>query len=281
MSMPRLSAYAVAAVRAALAAGAIQRRLLGHLTKVEFKGPRDPVTEADRASEDAIVDILREAFPEHAFVGEEGGAQGTSAFTWLIDPLDGTHNYTRGLPWFAVSIALRYRGQTLVAAVYNPVLGEGYAAESGRGAYVRSLRGDEDPREWADLSGWRRLTVSTTARLEDATLGTGFPQTVAETGVNLDHFANLIRASARLRALGSAALSLAAVAAGQMDGYWEIGPKAWDFAAGALLVEEAGGRVTDLRGRPLDLDAGRLLATNGVVHDSVLAVLARGQSGLD
>src|SRR5579875_3469131 len=268
MSMPRLSAYAVAAVRAALAAGAIQRRLLGHLTKVEFKGPRDPVTEADRASEDAIV-------------GEEGGAQGTSAFTWLIDPLDGTHNYTRGLPWFAVSIALRYRGQTLVAAVYNPVLGEGYAAESGRGAYVRSLRGDEDPREWADLSGWRRLTVSTTARLEDATLGTGFPQTVAETGVNLDHFANLIRASARLRALGSAALSLAAVAAGQMDGYWEIGPKAWDFAAGALLVEEAGGRVTDLRGRPLDLDAGRLLATNGVVHDSVLAVLARGQSGLD
>lgn len=279
--MSRLSPYTVAALRAARAAGEIQCRLFGRLTRVEYKGPHDPVTEADRASEDAIVAVLRQAFPDHAFVGEEGGRHGTGPYTWLIDPLDGTHNYARALPWFAVSIALLHEGRTVAAAVYNPILGQGYTAEAGRGAYMRSLRGTDDPGEWADLSGWRRIEVSRTASLDEATLCTGFPASVAETGVNLDHFVNLVRASARLRALGSAALSLAAVAAGQVDGYWEIGPKAWDFAAGALLVEEAGGRVTDLRGRPLQLHGGRLLATNGAVHDRILAVLAQGRSGLD
>ncbi|HEX4836336.1 MAG TPA: inositol monophosphatase family protein [bacterium] len=278
--MPALSSFTLSALRAARAAGEIQRRLLGRLTRVEYKGWHDPVTEADRSSEDAIVAILREAFPDHAFLGEEGGQRGSGAYMWLIDPLDGTHNYARGFPWFGISIALRHSGRILASVIHNPLLDEVYAAESGTGAYAATLRDlSPDPARWADLSLWRRISVSTTQVLREATLATGFPPTVAETRVNLDHFTNLLLAAARVRTIGSAALSLAAVALGQMDGYWEIGPNAWDFAGGALLVEEAGGRVSDLRGRPLESYGGQLLATNGRIHDEVTAVLARGRSG--
>ncbi len=278
--MPALSSFTLSALRAARAAGEIQRRLLGRLTRVEYKGWHDPVTEADRSSEDAIVAILREAFPDHAFLGEEGGQRGSGAYTWLIDPLDGTHNYARSFPWFGISIALRHSGRILASVIHNPLLDEVYAAERGTGAYAATLRDlSPDPARWADLCLWRRISVSTTQVLREATLATGFPPTVAETHVNLDHFTNLLLAAARVRTIGSAALSLAAVALGQMDGYWEIGPNAWDFAGGALLVEEAGGRVSDLRGRPLEWYGGQLLATNGRIHDEVTAVLARGRSG--
>lgn len=278
--MPALSSFTLGALRAARAAGEIQRRLLGRLTRVEYKGWHDPVTEADRSSEEAIVAILREAFPDHAFLGEEGGQRGSGTYTWLIDPLDGTHNYARGLPWFGVSIALRHSGRILASVIHNPLLDEVYAAERGAGAYAATLQDlSPDPARWVDLSLWRRISVSTTHVLREATLATGFPPTVAQTHINVDHFTNMLLAAARVRAIGSAALSLAAVALGQMDGYWEIGPNAWDFAAGALLVEEAGGRVSDLRGRPLESYGGQLLATNGRIHDEVTAVLARGRSG--
>ncbi len=279
--MPELSPYILAALRAACEAGRIQRRLFGRLARVDYKGWHDPVTEADRASEEAIVEVLRGAFPDHAFLGEEGGRRGEAAYTWLIDPLDGTHNYARALPWFAVSIALCHNGRSIAGIVLNPVLGEVYVAERGKGAHATAapdLCGDAAC--WTGGSRWRRLAVSGVARLDDATLSTGFPADAGATGVNLDHFANLLRAAARLRNLGSAALSLAAVALGQMEGYWEIGPSAWDLAAGALLVEEAGGRVSDLRGRPFEAHGGQILATNGRVHDQVIAVLARGHSGL-
>jgi len=134
--------------------------------------------------------------------------------------------------------------------------------------------------DWGNLSSWRPIAVSGTRRLDDATLSTGFPPTVAESRINVDHSTNMLMAAARIRAMGSAALSLAAVAVGQMEGYWEIGPEVWDLAAGALLVEEAGGRVTDLRGRPLDLYGHQIVATNRALHDQVVSVLARGRSGL-
>jgi myo-inositol-1(or 4)-monophosphatase len=280
--MPAFSPYVIHALRAALEAAQIQRRLFGRIARIDYKGWHDPVTEADRASEDAIVAVLRGAFPGHAFLGEEGGPRGEADDTWLIDPLDGTHNYAHSFPWFAVSIALQHRGRLAAGVILNTMLGEAYAAEHDRGAYAASVSDlPGTPADWGDLSRWRRISVSATDRLEEATFLTGFPQTVARSHLNLDHFTNVLLAASRIRNIGSAALSLAAVALGQMEGYWEIGPSAWDFAAGSLLVEEAGGRVTDLRGRPLRGFGGQLLATNGAVHDQVVAVLGRGQSGLD
>ncbi len=280
--MPTWSPFTLAAFRAAHAAGEIQRALFGRLSRIDYKGRHDPVTEADRASEEAIVKILRDAFPDHAFLGEEGGRQGTAPHTWLIDPLDGTHNYAHAFPWFAVSIALEHRGRPLSGIILHPLLGEVYAAEQGRGAYAAATRDlPANPAGWGDLSLWRPISVSATRRLDEATLSTGFPHSVAQTRLNVDHFTNLLLAAAKVRNMGSAALSLAAVALGQTDGYWEIGPNAWDFAAGAVLVEEAGGRVSDLRGRRGDAYGGQILATNGGIHDEVVAVLARGRSGLE
>ena len=276
--MSAFSPFVLAALRAARAAGEIQRALLGRLTRIEYKSRHNPVTEADRASEDAIVQVLRETFPDHAFLGEEGGRRGEAAYTWVIDPLDGTYNYAHAIPWFAVSIALEHQGRLLAGVILHPALGEVYAAERGRGAFAAAtadVSGDA-----GDLSVWRPIRVSGTMRLDEATLSTGFPASVAETRTNLDHFTNLLQASAKIRNMGSAALSLAAVALGQMEGYWEIGPHAWDLAAGSLLVEEAGGRVSDLRGRPLNWYGGQILATNAGIHDQVVAVLARGRSGL-
>jgi myo-inositol-1(or 4)-monophosphatase len=280
--MPRFSPYITHAIRAARAAGEIQRDLFGRRLEIDFKGWHDPVTEADRAAEDAIVSMLSRAFPTHAFLAEERGQQGDSAYTWLVDPLDGTNNFTHAIPWFAVSIALRHGGRLVAGAVLNTMLGEVYVAEAGGGAYrSRIAELPRDPEGWAEWPGWRRILVSDVGRLDQTLLSTGFPRRVATTGINLDHFANFMMAEAKTRQGGSAALALVAVAQGQIDGYWEIGPKAWDFAAGALLVEEAGGRVSDLRGRPVSEYGGQLLATNGRIHDQMVAVLAKGKSGLE
>jgi len=276
--MPTFSAFTLAALEAADAAGEIHRALFGGTLRVEYKGRHDPVTEADRAAEAAIVKILRDAFPDHAFLGEEGGRQGDAAYLWLIDPLDGTFNYVHTIPWFAVSIALEHQGRLVSGVILNSMYGEVYAAEAGAGAYAARTH-DLPAAGRGDLSRWRRLRVPATARLDQATLSTGFPNSVEEARVNLDHFTKLLLASAKIRAMGSAALGLAAVALGQMDGYWEIGPSAWDLAAGALLVEEAGGRVTDFRGGPLDLRGRQILATNGAIHDAAVAVLTRPRGG--
>jgi myo-inositol-1(or 4)-monophosphatase len=289
MVMPALSPTAVTALRAAHAAAAVHRRFFRRLERVDYKGRNDPVTEADRTAEEAIVGILREAYPSHAILGEEGGQRGASstkgeeaAQTWLVDPLDGTSNYARGIPWFCVSIALRERAGIALGVILNPIIGEVYAAEGGRGAFAASLTDlPPDPAAWGDLAPWRRLHVSPVAAMADAGFATGFPHNVVETRINIDHFVNIRLETAVVRAIGSAALALAYVAAGHIEGYWEIGPKAWDFGAGMVIVEEAGGRISDLRGRPLrGPDAGQLLATNGAIHEATVAVLARGKSGL-
>jgi myo-inositol-1(or 4)-monophosphatase len=284
MVMPALSPTAVTALRAAHAAAAVHRRFFRRLERVDYKGRNDPVTEADRGAEDAIVRVLREAYPAHAILGEEGGLRGQASQTWLVDPLDGTSNYARGIPWFCVSIALReHESGVVLGVILNPIIGEVYAAERGLGAYTASLADlPADAAEWGDLAPWRRLRVSAVSAMRDGGFATGFPHDVNDTGVNIDHFVNIRLETSVVRALGSAAMALAQVAAGYLEGYWEIGPKAWDFGAGMLVVEEAGGRISDLRGRPLPgPDAGRLLATNGVIHDAMVEVLARGKSGLD
>jgi myo-inositol-1(or 4)-monophosphatase len=280
--MPVFSPYTVAALRAARAAAEIHRAFFGQVVRVDYKGKNDPVTEVDRAAEAAIIRVIREAYPDHGVLGEEGGQQGEGPYTWLVDPLDGTFNYAHAIPWFAVSIALAHEGRTQAGVILNTMLGEAYAAEAGLGAWAATWPDlPAPPTAWADLSLWRRLGVRSTARLDQATLSTGFPNSVAETRLNLDHFANILVAAAKIRAMGSAALSLAAIALGQMEGYWELGISAWDFAAGALLVQEAGGRVTDFRGRPLRPHARQVLATNGLIHGEVVSILAKGRGGLD
>ncbi len=280
--MPALSSYTLTALRAAAAAAEIHRASFGRVTRIDYKGRHDVVTDADRAAEAAITTTIREAFPDHGVLAEEGGRRGGGPYTWLIDPLDGTFNYTRAIPWFAVSIGLEHEGRTIAGVVYHSILEEAYVADRDRGAWAASLRDlPSTPARWEDPSLWRPVRVRPTERLGEAIVSTGFPNGVWETRLNVDHFTNLVLKAAKVRAFGSAALCLAAIALGQLDGYWELGPNAWDFAAGALLVEEAGGRVTDFRGRPLDLYGHQILATNGPIHDEVLAVLATGRSGLD
>lgn len=280
--MPALSSYTLTALRAAAAAAEIHRASFGRVTRVDYKGRHDVVTDADRAAEAAIIATIREAYPDHGVLGEEGGRLGGGPYTWFIDPLDGTFNYARAIPWFAVSIALEHEGRTIAGVVVHSILKEAYVADRGGGTWAASLRDLPSPAlRWEDPSLWRPVRVRPTERLGEAMLSTGFPNSVWETLLNLDHFKNLVLRAAKVRAFGSAALCLAAIALGQLDGYWELGPNAWDFAAGALLVEEAGGRVTDFRGRPLDLHGHQILATNGPIHDEVLAILATGRSGLD
>lgn len=253
------------AEQAAQAAGEV---LLAHLgrARVEFKGAVDLVTNADREAEQVIIAMIQDRYPEHGIVAEESGtAAGKAPVRWVIDPIDGTTNYAHGLPIFAVSIAVELEGQIVAGVVYNPASREKYTAIRGRGAALNGVP----------------LAVSTTEELDRSLLVTGFPYTVRETRLNnMDHFENFILRAQAVRRLGSAALDMAYVARGSFDGYWEPEVKPWDVAAGWLLVEEAGGVVTDLKGRPFTLEAGQVLASNGRIHQAMLSVLAAGVTGL-
>lgn len=231
--------------------------------EIEFKGAVDLVTEADRAAEKLIVDMIHENFPDHSVLAEEeGGRERGSDHRWIIDPLDGTTNFAHGFPWFAVSIGYQRRDKLLLGVVYNPCSDELFLAERGQGA---SLNG-------------RPLRVSATTMLQRALLATGFPYDRKESTVNnYDHFVNLQQAAQACRRPGAASLDLACVAAGRFDGYWEMKLKPWDLAAGTLLVEEAGGRVTDFDGLPMLLDRGECLASNGLIHDEMQTVLQYGR----
>lgn len=249
------------AVRAARSAGRVLLRYFDRVDQlaVESKRRNDFVSEVDRSAEAAIIQELRGKFPDHAILAEESGAQGESEFEWIIDPLDGTTNYLHGFPQFSVSIALRHRGRLEQAVVYDPLREEMFTASRGRGAQLND----------------RRLRVSTRPGLEGALIGTGFPfRDHRHVDAYLGMFRAMLEDTAGLRRPGSAALDIAYVAAGRLDGFWELGLAPWDLAAGALLVTEAGGTVSDLAGGERYLETGNLVAGNLKVHRAMLARLA-------
>lgn len=251
---------------AARAAGEVLLQLRGRVD-VRLKGAIDLVTEADLASEREIVGRLREVFPEHGIVAEESGLHEAvdTSYVWYVDPLDGTTNYAHGLLEFAVSIALLERGRPIAGVVYAPALGECFVAARGEGT---TLNGEP-------------VKVSQETELIRSLLATGFPYDIAESEHNnIDHFSRLVVACRDVRRLGAASLDLAYTAAGRFDAYWEYGLKPWDFAAGSLLVEEAGGRVSDFRGEPFDIRMTSVLASNGRLHETMLEMLSKGRTGL-
>lgn len=235
---------------------------------VEHKPGRELVSRVDRASEQLIVDAVRERFPDHAIVAEEGGAAlgagSDAAYRWLIDPLDGTTNFLHGYPLFCVSVAVeRMSGSVaaprIVAGVVRlPYLDETYVAAEGEGAWLNSSS--------------IRLAVSPIDALDDALVSTGFAYD-RERFPNYDNFLRVARAARGIRRSGSAAIDLAFVAAGRCEAYWELGLRAHDAAAGALLVQQAGGRVEDLAGGDAWLEGRNLIASNGRVHQQLLALL--------
>lgn len=244
----------------AMEAGALLKGRLHERHTVEYKGEINLVTEADRLSEQLIVERIGRSYPGHDILTEESAeTANSSGFRWIIDPLDGTTNYAHGFPVFCVSIALEVAGVIQLGAVYNPMLEELFTAERGKGAFLNGAR----------------LAVSRTADLNKALLATGFPYDLRQDrNNNMNYFRALAMSTQAVRRAGSAALDLAYVAAGRFDGFWELKLMPWDTAAGWLLVEEAGGRVTDLGGGPYHLRAPHILASNGIVHDGMQRVMA-------
>jgi myo-inositol-1(or 4)-monophosphatase len=250
------------AVRAAREAGALLRSMLGTDIAVRSKEVRtDLVTEADVRSEALVRSIIREAFPDDAILGEESGATGDDRTgRWLVDPLDGTTNYAHGYRCFCVSVAYEHEGVVEAACVVDPMADETYCAQRGAGATCND----------------RPIRVSACDDLTAAMLVTGFPAYRVDKPLsNLYPLADFLTTTRAIRRDGSAALDLCYVACGRFDGFWEPGLHAWDIAAGTLIVTEAGGRVSDYRGGVLRLDGGRLLATNGTLHDPMIDVLTK------
>ncbi len=261
---PVPSLFLATAIEAVRRAGRMQLEALGGGFAVRKKGVIDLVTEVDLAIERAFRELIADRYPDHDVLGEEFGAPAAgrppARHCWIFDPIDGTTNFAHGLPIFCASLALEIDGEMTVAAVYDPTRDELFTAERGAGAWLNG----------------ERLAVSATDRLVDSLLVTGFPYTVHEEAEEmLGLFGAFISSSRAVRRLGSAALDVCYVAAGRMEGFWERGLGPWDIAAGALLVEEAGGRLSDLNGGPFVLRTGRLLASNGRVHDEMLGTIAR------
>ena len=254
--------YLEAAIEIAREAGQILREEFTRPAQISYKGDEvDLVTQADKRSESAIVARITEFFPDHAIAAEEGtGHESASAseFRWHVDPLDGTTNFAHGYPCFCVSIALARRNDLLAAVIYNPLNEELFAAARGEGA---------------TLNG-KKIQASRIATLSKSLLCTGFPVHNRKGSPNLQYYGDFTMRSHGVRRDGSAALDLASVAAGRFEGFWEFGLKPWDTAAGVLLVEEAGGIITDLAGDPYLLGGPAILATNNLVHQEMCAVAA-------
>ena len=248
------------AIRAARAAGdAIVREIdrVGDIS-VDLKGRNDFVTEVDKRAEKIIISTIQNSYPDHAFLGEESGRSGESEFIWIIDPLDGTTNFLHGFPHFAVSIALEHRGRLDQAVIYDPLKQELFTASKGKGATLNN----------------KKIRVSAQHKLEGALLGTGFP---FRDGAELDQFLASFKALypkvAGIRRAGAAALDLAYVACGRLDGFWEYNLKPWDIAAGALLVQEAGGINSELSGGTDYMDNGNIISANPKMMKAMLQLL--------
>ncbi len=243
---------------AARQGGAILRERFGRPHDIRFKGIIDLVTEADKASEALVAGLVRERWPEHDLLGEEGArSDSASPVRWVIDPLDGTTNFAHNLPTFAVSIGLEHAGAPLLGAVYDPMRDEMYAAVRGRGA---TLNGEP-------------IRVSGSDVLLTSLLATGFSYDMETRGRQAHLWATFLTRAQAIRQTGSAALNLCYVAAGRLDGYWERGIAPWDVAAGAVILLEAGGTVTDFAGEPFRSDNQVVLASNGLLHQQLMDII--------
>jgi myo-inositol-1(or 4)-monophosphatase len=244
------------AVEAARKGGTIVAEAMDRPKNVAYKTEVDLVTETDKKSEAAIVECLRKHFPQHVIVAEEGGVSGPDSaakYKWYVDPLDGTTNFAHGYPVFAVSIGLFEDGQPLVGAICNPVTRDVFTATRGGGAYRNE----------------KRIHVSKVDKLAKSLLATGFPTYKRVQNPNIHYYWEFTLRSHGVRRAGAAALDLCSVACGHFDGFWEFGLKPWDTAAGMLLVQEAGGIVSDFAGQPYTPGGREILASNGLVHEEM------------
>jgi len=249
------------AVRAARRAGSIINRasLSGGALQVRSKRANDFVTQVDGAAEEAVIDIVRKAYPDHGFIAEESGESTPDAeYLWIIDPLDGTTNFIHGFPQYAVSIGVQRRGALEHAVVYDPTKNELFTASKGRGAFLND----------------RRIRVSKCLKLDDALVGTGFPfKELGRLDLYMKQLRTFMSKSSGVRRAGAAALDLAYVACGRLDVFWELGLAPWDMAAGALLIQEAGGLVADITGEQEFMRTGDVCAATPKIFPAVLEAM--------
>jgi myo-inositol-1(or 4)-monophosphatase len=245
-------------------AGALLMKYFHQRVKIEYKGDADLVTEADRSSEKLILERIRTNWPSHDVVGEEGArVEAGGEYRWYVDPLDGTTNFAHSFPVFCVSLGLAFRGERKAAVVYDPTRSELFAAERGKGAFLNG----------------EKIEVSKTAKLAQSLVGTGFPSHKRHKNPNIYFYHQLTLRSHGVRRAGSAALDLASVACGRLDGFWEFNLNAWDTAAGTLIVEEAGGTVSGFHGQKLAITDRDVVASNGVIHAELIHEFAEIFSG--
>jgi myo-inositol-1(or 4)-monophosphatase len=251
--------YLQLAIVAAKEAGRIQMIHFCHSHPVEYKGEFNPVTEVDRLCEKSIVSMILNTFPDHDILTEESPFEGKgSSWKWIIDPLDGTTNYFHGFPCFCVSIGLEVEGEVKLGVIYVPTLDELFHTEKGEGAFLNG----------------ERIVVSRFDRLNKGLLCTGFPYDVHEhADFYLRYFRQFIKKSFAIRRPGSAAIDLSYLAAGRFDGFWEFKLHPWDVAAASLMITEAGGKVTDFKGRPFNIYSEEILASNGLIHEEMLQAI--------
>jgi len=255
MNHPKLKRILLQAFKSA---GTLVRQSITRQKTITKKGEIDLVTEIDCAAEKRIIKIISKAFPDHSFLCEESAATGHSKHRWIIDPIDGTTNFAHSLPICSVSIAYEENGIVQMGGVYDPVREELFYAEKGRGAFLNG----------------KKIKVSKTKKLNDALLATGFPyDRRKDPDKYLRIFREFLMQAQEIRRLGSAALDLCYVACGRFDGYWEAKLSPWDKAAGMLILKEAGGKLSDYAGKPLTLTEPTIVASNGLLHGSIIAVL--------
>jgi myo-inositol-1(or 4)-monophosphatase len=259
-SSAQKSDFVPAMTEIAREAGALLMTYFQQNVKVEYKGDADLVTIADRKSEALIRERIRKYWPTHDVLGEEQGLVDTgSDYRWYVDPLDGTTNFAHGFPVFCVSMALEYKGRRIAGVICDPTRDELFAAEQGSGAYLNQ----------------QRISVSKISNLAECLVGTGFPSHKRHKNPNIFFYHQITLRTHGVRRAGSAALDLCNVACGRFDGFWEFNLNPWDTAAGVLIVEEAGGRITDFSGGPFQLNSRETLASNGLVHSALLNEFAR------
>ena len=249
------------AVDLARNAGALLKKKFNKTHKIQYKGDINLVTEADKMSENLIIKSIRREFPDHGILSEESPAvAGSGKIRWIVDPLDGTTNYAHGYPVFCVSIALENDGKVVLGVIYDPMREELFSTVRGKGVYLNG----------------KNLSVSSIRDISRSLLATGFPYDIRESRENnLDYFSRMAVNVQAIRRAGAAALDLAYLAAGRFDGFWELKLKPWDTAAGCLMVEEAGGSVSDLAGKPWNISSPSVLASNGLIHSKMIRIFRR------